>query len=34
LAEVGFRAAIRKVVEPNHGIDGRPVIVAVKGREP
>lgn len=34
LAEVGFRAAIRTVTEPGYGIAGRPVIVAVKGREP
>lgn len=33
LATAGFRAAIRTVDEPHHGIDGRKVVVAVKGRE-
>jgi len=34
LAAAGFRAAIRTIVDPCHGIDGRQVVVAVKGREP
>lgn len=34
LAEAGFQAAIRTVSDPAHGIDGQPVIIAVKGREP
>jgi SAM-dependent methyltransferase len=33
LAEAGFQAAIRTVTAPYHGIDDRPVVVAVRGRD-